>query len=34
MEEIVRQVMAAVEKTGLVGGGESVRHVQLTQSDF
>ena len=34
MEEIVRQVMAAVEKSGLVEIEVSARHVHLTQSDF
>ncbi len=34
MEEIVRQVMAAVEKAGLVEIEVSARHVHLTQSDF
>ena len=34
MEEIVRQVMAAVEKSGLVEIEVSARHVHQTESDF
>ena len=33
MEEIVRQVMAAVEKSGLVEIEVSARHVHLTRSE-